>query len=434
MGNSNKKMKSSSKKTVSNSNNMTIQEIKEKYLNMPLDEKRTKYKCKKYVTVNEIKPWQEHGLAVIEKYPAKDVAPKYEVDDELNKKISLWTGDITTLEIDAIINAANKSLLGGGGVDGCIHRMAGSYLYDECVTLNGCSTEDAKLSGGYRLPAKYVIHTVGPIGEQEAKLSSCYNRCLDIAMETDNIKTIAFPCISTGIYGYDIEKATPVVMRTVREWLKKPENSEKIERIIFCVFLKGDVAVYEENLLQYFPVETVEENKIRETNTQTKKKNKTKTKTPQQGNNTTSNGNTGFKRNPGTDDEEDKELSSNTDDSKINKVEAQKENESKQTGMQGRTHDTAKTGTDEKRNQSEQLKTLSAPNNKNTANEKSITANSPSKQHETEDYQKKEHENKHHDESTLASQDADHNKQTEIAEINEGDNADKSGDVPPEKK
>lgn len=228
-----------------------VKEDREKYLSMAIGDKRKLYKKGKFVLIDEVQTWQEYAPAVIRKINRETLEPEPDVNEVFNNKISLWKGDITTLEIDAIVNAANNSLLGGGGVDGAIHKAAGSKLDSECSTLGGCQTGDAKISGGYYLPAKYVIHTVGPIGNDPKKLSSCYNRCLEIVKE-EKLRTVAFPCISTGIYGYDIQKATPVVLTTVRKWLR--DNHENIDRIIFCIFLAKDVQVYEENLLKYFPI------------------------------------------------------------------------------------------------------------------------------------------------------------------------------------
>jgi len=282
-------------------------ESKARILALPLEERRKLYTCgDQFVPLDQISTWSEQQAAESnENKPADhddgndDVKPKVTIKEEdkttedqtdndansgqdtvesdpdwinqlkddltkdvedkrinlnldLSTKVSVFVGDITKLELDAIVNAANSSLLGGGGVDGAIHRAAGKLLYLENRDHNGCEEGEAKSSGGYYLPSKFVISTVGPQGEYPDILSKCYYNCLTL-LSNNSLSSIAFPCISTGIYGYPNTAACSVALRTVRKWLEEENNYEKIDRIVFCLFLQKDQDIYNKMLPLVFP-------------------------------------------------------------------------------------------------------------------------------------------------------------------------------------
>lgn len=224
---------------------MSFEAEKQKFLTMPSQEKRKYYKGT-VKTLDQIPTLMDYFDENKERLIDKD--NKVRKVEGIAKKVSIWSGDITSLEIDAIVNAANSSLLGGGGVDGAIHRAAGPNLKRECATLKGCKVGEAKITGGYMLPAKYVIHTVGPQGSGKDKLTACYQNSLALASE-NGLRSIAFPCISTGIYGYPQGPAAETAMTTVKEFLEK--KSDALDRVIFCVFLKSDGDLYEDLATMY---------------------------------------------------------------------------------------------------------------------------------------------------------------------------------------
>lgn len=159
--------------------------------------------------------------------------------------IRVVVGDITRLEVDVIVNAANTRLLGGGGVDGAIHRAAGPELLEECRTLGGCATGEAKLTRGYRLPARFVIHTPGPVWsdgrhDEPKRLAACYRNSLALALQS-GCKTIAFPCISTGVYGFPKEAAARIAVESVRRFAE--ERGDVLD-VVFCCFSQSDADVY----------------------------------------------------------------------------------------------------------------------------------------------------------------------------------------------
>ncbi len=167
----------------------------------------------------------------------------------MQSRISIIEGDITEQKVDAIVNAANTSLLGGGGVDGAIHRAAGPKLLEECRTLNGCETGEAKITKGYNLPARWVIHTVGPVwrggsSREDELLAKCYTNSLVLA-EKHRIETIAFPSISTGVYGFPIERASRIALKTVASYLS---TANFPTRIFIVCFSHNDFQIYSDSL------------------------------------------------------------------------------------------------------------------------------------------------------------------------------------------
>ncbi|XP_030050537.1 ADP-ribose glycohydrolase MACROD2 [Microcaecilia unicolor] len=260
LGNLQAKANNHSNMYPSNRKKKLWREEKERLLNMTLEERRKEY-VRDYVPLKDIPSWLEDlkNKSTSDGEETEDISLEHK---SLSQKVSLYRGDITLLEIDAIVNAANSSLLGGGGVDGCIHRAAGPCLFAECRTLIGCATGQAKITCGYNLPAKYVIHTVGPIARghidetTKEDLASCYKSSLKLAKE-NNVRSIAFPCISTGIYGFPNEPAADIALSIVKEWLKK--NPDEMDRIIFCVFLEVDFKIYKKKISEFFPIDDVNE-------------------------------------------------------------------------------------------------------------------------------------------------------------------------------
>ena len=172
---------------------------------------------------------------------------------DIKDRIEIVEGDITKQQVDAIVNAANTSLRGGGGADGAIHRAAGPELLEECIKIGGCPTGEARVTKGYRLPAKYVIHTVGPIWKggtsgEDQLLASCYRNSLKAAAEL-GVKSIAFPSISTGAYGFPMERATEIALKEVSEFLEKDEG---IEKVVFVCFGKEAFRIYKEKFKKLF--------------------------------------------------------------------------------------------------------------------------------------------------------------------------------------
>jgi len=174
-------------------------------------------------------------------------------NSHFNSIVACWSGSLVGLRVDAIVNAANIALAGGGGIDGAIHYGAGEKLYLECDLIGGCKTGNVAITRAYLLPSKFIIHACGPIGKRPKQLSTCYSNALDVAVK-HNIRSIAFPCISTGAYHYPLESATNVALHTVRHWLETGDNSSKMDLIVFGCFLDKEMAAYKKWMQWYFPL------------------------------------------------------------------------------------------------------------------------------------------------------------------------------------
>ncbi|KAM6956317.1 ADP-ribose glycohydrolase MACROD2 [Aplochiton taeniatus] len=247
---------------------------KERLFRLDLEERRKEYRRSDYVTLDKIHTWRQ-----ARKENGEEEGKETLSGGRVSDKVSLYKGDITILEVDAIVNA----------VDGCIHKAAGSCLYDECNTLNGCETGNAKITCGYDLQAKYVIHTVGPVarghvGSTETRdLTSCYQNSLKLLME-HGLSTVAFPCISTGIYGFPNDPAADIALKTVKAWVE--EHPDQITRVIFCVFLETDYKIYKEKMTKFFDdndKEEAEEGQEKEDNTTPSNKPKNKSEDSNEG-------------------------------------------------------------------------------------------------------------------------------------------------------
>ncbi|KAM8907867.1 ADP-ribose glycohydrolase MACROD1 isoform 1-T1 [Spinachia spinachia] len=261
------KVTATARKVDLNSADVDWRDTREALLSLSVMDRRQHYRTPDFVPLQDVPPWTPTAGGSEQTF--------YQRNGKLDQKISLYSGDITKLEVDAIVNAGARWTLGkpsgprglahGGRasecpllppVDGAIHRAAGPMLKTECASLHGCDTGGAKITCGYGLPAKYVIHTVGPVaqagvGEEERKaLRSCYEKSLAAAAESA-ARSVAFPCISTGVYGYPPEQAVHEALAAVREYLR--EHHGELDRVIFCVFLPTDKELYLQTLPLYFP-------------------------------------------------------------------------------------------------------------------------------------------------------------------------------------
>jgi len=225
------------------------QSLKEAISSAPLNDEALKAKMKQKRKERKIMELEEEKRS----HEERDIPlGTFSYSESINKKVALIQEDITSLEIDAIVNAANRSLLGGGGIDGAIHSAAGKKLLSECKTLKGAATGETKVTRGYNLPAKFVLHTVGPVGRHQEELIQAYSTCLE-QVGQHKIKTVAFCGISSGIYGYPLFAASHIALHTIRKWLEVKENRKKVDLIIFCTYLPKELACYQKLMPLYFP-------------------------------------------------------------------------------------------------------------------------------------------------------------------------------------
>lgn len=212
---------------------------------------------KKIMTLDELPTWSVAGPKSLKAHPVpEDIKDKlkFQPNHEINTKVSFWMrGDSASLAADAIVNAANEGLYAGGGICGVIHHAAGPELQEACKKVSPCPTGKAALTEGFKLPAKYVIHAVGPVGEKPELLKGAYESTLNY-VDGEKIRSVGLCCISTGIFGYPIRPATHIALETVRTWLENEENRNKTDRIIFVVFESRDVKVYYQLAHEYFPL------------------------------------------------------------------------------------------------------------------------------------------------------------------------------------
>ena len=213
------------------------------------------HKKKHVMTLNDIQSWDVFGPTSLERHQIpKNLTVEYKANRKINSKISLWThGDSTNLKVDAIVNAANEDLAPGGGICGAIFSAAGPNLNNACKKYRHCKTGNAVITDGFKLPSKYIIHAVGPRGEDPKLLVQTYKSILKY-IDGYKVRSVGLCCISTGIFGYPSYPAAKIAFRTVRNFLRNPQNREKTDRIVFVVFDKKDIDNYYQVIHKFFPL------------------------------------------------------------------------------------------------------------------------------------------------------------------------------------